>query len=91
MKIVKAIELTEDNIQQIWECPAVYRISKAQLDPINCIGDGNLGKDEPETSVFVQGFTLPCGANGGYLIQDEKGYWRYLKADEYAKLKQTDC
>lgn len=91
MKIVKAIQLSDDNLQEIMECPVVYRISKLELDPIDQrMSHGNLGaKEKPTILVFVQGFELPCGINTGFLVQDEKGYWRFLKTKELEELNNA--
>lgn len=87
MKIIKQIKLSEDNIQEIMDCPVVYRISKLEIDPNENKGIGsNLGMErKPHILIFVQGFELPCGLRG-YLVEDENGYWRYLKDEELEKL-----
>ncbi len=87
MKIVKAIKLADDNMQEIWDCPVVYKVSKLELEADDEALSGNLGTTEtPRTLVFVQGFKLPCATIGGYLAQDDKGYWRYLKQEEFEEL-----
>lgn len=88
MKIVKEIKLSLDNIKEVIECPAVYRISKIEIDPLMS-DNANLGKsDSPHICAFVQGFKRPCNLNGcGYLVLDANGYWRYLGEIEYATLQ----
>ncbi len=88
MKIVKTIKLSDDNVQEIMECPVVYRISKFELEPENqeIIGSDLGAKDKPSTLVYVQGFSKPCLAKGGYLAQDDRGYWRYLTQKDLEEL-----
>lgn len=90
MKIVKTIKLSEYNLQEIMECPVVYRISKLELDPENQFSRGNLGtKEKPTILIFVQGFELPCGIDTGFLAQDENGYWRFLNTKEFEELNDA--
>lgn len=80
MKIVKSIRLSEDNIQEIMDCPVVYRISKLELEPKGEIADANLCTQlKPTILVYVQGYKEPCKANGdNHLFVMEDGIWRCL-------------
>lgn len=88
MEIIKAIKLTEDNIQEIWECPAVYRISKLQLDLLNGVKRGLEKDDRPFTQIWITGSEFPCATRDGYLVLDELGYWRFLSSEDYQELSK---
>ncbi len=83
MKLLKAIRLSADNIQEIMDCPAVYRIAKAEFDPANEDADANLNTlIKPTIDVYVQGFKKPCEADGdNHLFAAEDGIWRCLPKD----------
>lgn len=84
MKIVKSIRLSEDNIQEIMDCPVVYRISKLELEPEQqeVVGSNLRMQEKPTIRIFVQGFKHPCGLNG-YLVEDTNGYWRHISDEEF--------
>lgn len=84
MKIVKSIRLSEYNIQEIMDCPVVYRISKLELEPEQqeVIGSNLRMQEKPTICIFVQGFKHPCGLNG-YLVEDTNGYWRHVSDEEF--------
>lgn len=87
MKIIKSIRLSEDNIQEIMDCPVVYRISKLELEPENqeTIGSNLRTREKPTICIFVQGFKKPCGFHG-YLVEDANGYWRCISDEDFEKL-----
>lgn len=84
MKIVKSIILSEDNIQEIMDCPVVYRISKLELEPDQqeVVGSNLRMQEKTTIRIFVQGFKHPCGLNG-YLVEDTNGYWRHVSDEEF--------
>lgn len=84
MKIVKSIILSEDNIQEIIDCPVVYRISKLELEPDQqeVVGSNLRMQEKTTIRIFVQGFKHPCGLNG-YLVEDTNGYWRHVSDEEF--------
>lgn len=91
MNIVKTIKLSDDNLQEIMECPVVYRISKLELEPTNqeLIGSDLGTKEKPSLVAYVQGFRKPCLLKEGYLAQDDKGYWRCLSKNELEELNDA--
>lgn len=84
MKLAKSIRLSEDNIQEIMDCPVVYRISKLELEPEQqeVVGSNLRMQEKPTIHIFVQGFKHPCGLNG-YLVEDTNGYWRHVSDEEF--------
>lgn len=67
MKIVKAIEISQDNVQEIWDCPAVDRIERIRREKYDSL-------DNDIMLVLVNGhenYTAP----GWFLVQDDKGEW----------------
>lgn len=88
--IVKSIRLSEDNIQEIMNCPVVYRISKLELEPEmqDSIGSNLRTQEKPAICIFVQGFKRPCGLHG-YLVEDTNGYWRCVSEAEYTVLSAS--
>lgn len=79
--------MSEDNIQEIMDCPVVYRISKLELEPENqeTIGSNLRTQEKPTIFIFVQGFKKPCGFHG-YLVEDTNGYWRCIGDEDFEKL-----
>lgn len=92
MKIVKSIRLSEDNIQEIMDCPVVYRISKFELEPENqeTIGSNLRVQEKPTICIFVQGFKNPCGLYG-YLVEDTNCYWRHVSDEEFKDAKKISA
>ncbi len=92
MKIVKSIRLSEDNIQEIMDCPVVYRISKLELEPEmqETIGSNLRVQEKPTIRIYVQGFKNPCGMYG-YLVEDANGYWRKISDEELKDAKKISA
>lgn len=88
MKIKRIIKLSADNIQEIMECPVVYRISKLELEPQEqeIIGSNLRLQEKPTIRIYVQGFRLPLGMQGN-LVEDDAGYWRWLSDGELTHLQ----
>lgn len=90
MQIVKSIKLSEDNIQEIIDCPVVYRISKLELEPDmqDTIGSNLRVQEKPTICIYVQGFKRPCGVHG-YLVEDTNGYWRCISDEDFERLSNS--
>lgn len=93
MKILKSILLSEDNIQEIWNCPAVCRLTKVQLDASEPVCSTDW-ESKPVYSVTFNGWgrvaLLKERAEADYLILDEKGFWSWLRRADYEYLIQNE-
>lgn len=84
MKIVKSIRLSEDNIQEIMDCPVVYKITKKNFDPaINDEPSCNLNLyRKPSIIIYLVGCKETYKIDGkSCLYLTEDGYWRCLPVE----------
>ena len=67
MKIVKAIKISQHNVQEIWNCPVVERIERIRMEKMSNIENDTM-------LVFVQGHR-DYTREGWFLVKNEKGEW----------------
>lgn len=72
---MKAIRVSSDSIQELWDCPEVLEITK-------CV-DTSL-KEKILIKVKNVEYYIP---DGYYLIKDESGRWSVVSPGLYAKIK----
>lgn len=70
MKIVKTIEISEDNVQEVFDCPAVDSIERIRMEKCDSL-------DKDIMLVFVNGHK-DYTAVGWFLVQDDKGQWHTM-------------
>lgn len=74
MKIVKTIEITQDNVQEVWNCPLVDRIERFRVEKYDCL-------DKDIMLILLKG-NEDYTPVGWFLVQDDKGEWRSMSPEE---------
>lgn len=83
MKVSEVIEIKDDNVTSVFNCPAVYKISKLELDAHEGREYGHLppNRQKPTMAVWLMGHSNPA-TTGQFLVLDENGLWRCFTKSE---------
>lgn len=75
---MKAIKVSNENIQEIWDCPDITELVKTV--------SGDTSKKMLIVRFSHREYYVP---NGWYLIQDDNGSWSVVSPQVYELIKQN--